>query len=99
MSEFPVHPVPAEWREKAYIDRARYDEMYRRSVEEPDAFWAEQASEFLQWDTPWHTVCDYDLREGRAAWFDGAELNASVNCIDRHLPDRADQVAIIWEGV
>ncbi len=98
MSEFPVHPVPAEWREQAHIDRARYDEMYRRSVEEPDAFWAEEAKEFLSWDKPWSTVCDYDLREGRAVWFDGGELNVSVNCVDRHLESRGDQTAIIWEG-
>ena len=93
-----MHKVPAVWAEQAHIDKARYDDMYQRSVAEPDAFWAEQATEFLQWDKPWSTVCDYDLREGRAAWFDGGELNASVNCIDRHLDKRADQAAIIWEG-
>ena len=93
-----MHKVPVVWAEQAHIDKARYDDMYRRSVAEPDAFWAEQATEFLQWDKPWSTVCDYDLREGRAAWFDGGELNASVNCIDRHLDKRADQAAIIWEG-
>ncbi|MEH6542588.1 MAG: acetate--CoA ligase [Porticoccaceae bacterium] len=98
MSEVSVHKVPAVWAEQAHIDKARYDDMYQRSVAEPDAFWAEQAAEFLQWDKPWSTVCDYDMREGRAAWFDGGELNASVNCIDRHLDKRADQAAIIWEG-
>ncbi|MBQ0798150.1 MAG: acetate--CoA ligase [Porticoccaceae bacterium] len=98
MSEVSVHKVPAVWAEQAHIDKARYDDMYQRSVAEPDAFWAEQAAEFLQWDKPWSTVCDYDMREGRAAWFDGGELNASVNCIDRHLDERADQAAIIWEG-
>lgn len=98
MSEFPVHPVPSAWSEQAHIDRARYEEMYRRSVEEPETFWAEEAKAFLKWDKPWRTVCDYDLREGRAAWFDGAELNASVNCIDRHLSARGEQTAIIWEG-
>ncbi|MEH6637752.1 MAG: acetate--CoA ligase [Porticoccaceae bacterium] len=98
MSEVSVHKVPAVWAEQAHIDKARYDDMYQRSVAEPDAFWAEQATEFLQWDKPWSTVCDYDLREGRAAWFDGGELNASVNCVDRHLDKRADQAAIIWEG-
>ncbi|MEQ8803277.1 MAG: AMP-binding protein, partial [Haliea sp.] len=97
MSNFPVHPVPEHFRD-AHITPERYREMYQRSVEDPAAFWDEQAREFLSWDQPWDTVVDYDFREGRASWFAGGKLNVSVNCIDRHLASRADQTALIWEG-
>ncbi len=98
MSEFPVHPVPEALKASAHIDAATYDAMYRRSVEEPDAFWSEMASEFLDWQQPWEQVCSYDFRKGEASWFAGGKLNVSVNCIDRHLESRGDQVALIWEG-
>ena len=98
MSEFPVHPVPEEWKQNAWINDAKYLEMYRQSVEEPDTFWAGQAEQFLTWASTWDSVVDYDLKKGRAAWFSGGKLNVTTNCIDRHLPDRANQTAIIWEG-
>jgi acetyl-CoA synthetase len=56
------------------------------------------AEKFLSWDQPWSEVCSYDFVEGEASWFSGGKLNVSVNCIDRHLPERAEQTAIIWEG-
>jgi acetyl-CoA synthetase len=93
-----IHPVPANFRAAAHIDRAKYDAMYRRSIETPDVFWAEQAETFVDWYRPWDTVCEADFAGGRFAWFKGAKLNASYNCIDRHLKTRGDQVAIIWEG-
>ncbi|MCY4342558.1 MAG: acetate--CoA ligase, partial [Gammaproteobacteria bacterium] len=83
---------------RALIDEAAYQAMYRRSVEDPDGFWAEQAEALLDWQRPWETVRNADLAAGRAAWFEGAALNACHNCIDRHLPARAGQPAIIWEG-
>ena len=98
MSEFPVHPVPDAWRNSAYINKETYQEMYQRSINEPDAFWAEQASEFLDWDKNWDRVCEYNLREAETSWFSGGKLNVTVNCIDRHLAARGDQTAIIWEG-
>lgn len=98
MSEQHVHPVPESFKAHAAIDAARYREMYQRSVEDPDGFWAEQAEAFLTWDKKWDTVCESDLRKGEVAWFKGGKLNVSVNCVDRHLAQRADQVAIIWEG-
>ena len=98
MSEFPVHPVPDAWRESAYINKETYQEMYQRSINDSDAFWAEQATEFLDWDKSWDQVCEYNLREAEAAWFIGGKLNVTVNCIDRHLANRGDQTAIIWEG-
>ena len=98
MSDFPTHAVPQQWSDSAWIDEATYKAMYRQSVENPDQFWGDQAEQFLTWDTPWETVCRSDISEGQAAWFEGGKLNVAVNCIDRHLVDRADQTAIIWEG-
>ena len=72
--------------------------MYRQSVDNPDQFWGDQAAQFLTWDKPWKTVCRSEIEQGQAAWFEGGKLNVAVNCIDRHLVDRADQTAIIWEG-
>ena len=98
MSDVIIHPVPQQWAESALIDGQTYEEMYRRSVEEPDAFWSEQARQFLSWDREWDKVCESDLKKGVARWFDGGRLNVAVNCIDRHLEKRGEQTAIIWEG-
>ncbi len=98
MPEFPVHPVPDALRQSAHINAEQYQSMYQRSVEDPDGFWSEMASEFLDWYSQWDSVCSYDFHTGEASWFAGGTLNVSVNCIDRHLPARADQVALIWEG-
>ena len=93
-----VYPVPAEIKKNAHIDREAYEAMYQRSIDDPENFWAEQAQTFLTWEKPWDTVCSFDLKKGEAQWFAGGELNITVNCIDRHLRDRAAQTAIIWEG-
>ncbi|MCZ6831527.1 MAG: AMP-binding protein, partial [Gammaproteobacteria bacterium] len=98
MSEFPSHPVPENFKSTTHIDNATYLSMYQRSIDDPDGFWAEMAEQFLQWDAPWNRVSRYDFRKGEASWFEGGKLNVSVNCIDRHLPDRAEQTALIWEG-
>jgi acetyl-CoA synthetase len=93
-----VYPVPTDVKENAHIDREKYETLYRYSIDDPESFWAEQASNFLSWQKPWDTVCTSDFKEGRSQWFAGGELNVTVNCIDRHLRDRAGQIAIIWEG-
>ena len=92
------YPPPDHFRDRSHIDPAHYRELYRQSVEDPEAFWAEQASAFIDWQSPWNEVCFHDFPAGRVRWFDGATLNACYNCIDRHLPERAEQAAIIWEG-
>ena len=97
MSE-KIYPVSAAARARAHIDDAKYKAMYARSVQDPAGFWAEQAKEFIDWMSPWTNVMRADMPAGRVAWFEGAKLNVSVNCIDRHLPARANQVAIVWEG-
>jgi len=80
------------------IDSETYESMYERSMNEPEVFWAEQADTFIDWEKKWDKVSDVDFTKGKIAWFEGATLNVSFNCIDRHLPERANQVAIIWEG-
>jgi len=80
------------------IDSETYESMYERSMNEPEVFWAEQADTFIDWEKKWDKVSDVDFTKGKIAWFEGATLNVSYNCLDRHLPERADQVAIIWEG-
>ena len=94
----PIYPAPQRFRDEAHIDDARYEEMYERSVRDPDGFWSEQATAFLTWNSPFSEVCSHDFVNGHVRWFDGGTLNACTNCVDRHLPERADQVAIIWEG-
>ena len=98
MSEDKVYPVPESFARQAHIDAAGYTEMYQHSIDDPEGFWAEQADRFLSWFKPWDTVLDWDFSKGHIRWFEGAQLNVSYNCIDRHLDSRGDQVAIIWEG-
>jgi len=98
MSEFPIHPVPDSLASSAHIDAKKYRDMYQQSVEAPEEFWAQQAKEFISWDSDWHQVCEFDFKQGQAAWFQGGTLNVSYNCIDRHLDTRAEQTAFIWEG-
>ena len=98
MSDVHLYPVPEHFKAAAAIDAERYRAMYAESINSPDTFWAEQAKQFLTWQQPWGQVSKSDLRKGEVAWFIGGKLNVSVNCIDRHLPHRANQTAIIWEG-
>jgi acetyl-CoA synthetase len=98
-----VYPVPEWIREKAWIKgKEEYEKIYKRSIEDPDGFWAEIAEEYVTWFKKWDTVEDYnfDMRKGPIyiKYFDGGKLNVSYNCLDRHLEARGDQVAIQWEG-
>jgi acetyl-CoA synthetase len=99
MSEVKIHPVSKAWAERAYIDQAKYRSMYQRSVEDPDGFWAEEAKR-IDWLKPFTKVKNstYAYPNVSIKWFEDGSLNISANCIDRHLKDRADQVAILWEG-
>ncbi len=93
-----VHPVTDEWAKRAYVDNARYEEMYQRSVADPDGFWAEQAKS-LDWIKPFTKVknTSFDAPGVSIKWFEDGELNVSANCTDRHLATRGDQTAILWE--
>ncbi|MFE1816725.1 acetate--CoA ligase [Metapseudomonas otitidis] len=98
MYEISLHPVPEDVRQRAHIDNDTYQRLYRQSVDEPQAFWSEQATRFLHWFKPWDELHHSDLAKGEARWFKGGKLNVAYNCIDRHLDTRAEQIAIIWEG-
>ena len=98
MSEGKIYEVKQALAKSAHVAVAKYQEMYQLSIEKPEQFWAEQAGKFLDWSQPWHKVLDYDYPKGYIRWFEGGKLNVSVNCLDRHLAQRGDQVAIIWEG-
>ncbi|MFO1372806.1 MAG: AMP-binding protein, partial [Candidatus Competibacteraceae bacterium] len=93
-----VYPVPAAVAASAWINNDQYLAMYKRSVDDPEGFWAEQADQFITWFKRWDKVLDWDFTKGYIRWFEGAKLNISYNCLDRHLEKRGDQVAIIWEG-
>ncbi|MFP6776792.1 MAG: AMP-binding protein, partial [Alphaproteobacteria bacterium] len=91
-------PVPPEVAQAAHCDDATYKEMYARSIDDPDGFWAEQA-ESLEWIQRWTKVKDSKFgMDAYVRWFEGGKINVSANCIDRHLATRGDQTAIIWEG-
>lgn len=98
MYEIKTHPVPESVSAAAHCDNKKYLQMYEQSISDPDAFWGEQAEQFLSWYKKWDRVRDCDYNDVSIKWFDGAELNVSYNCLDRHLPERANQTAIIWEG-
>src|SRR5687768_15626891 len=98
MSEAVVHPVPEEWAKNALIDAAGYREKYRRSIEDPDGFWREEARR-IDWMRPFTKVKDtsFDEADFRIRWFEDGTLNLAANCLDRHLAERGEQTAIIWE--
>ena len=93
-----IYPVPADWAQTALIDEARYHEMYRRSVEDPDGFWREEARR-IDWIKPFTRVQETSYHEADFGirWFGDGTLNLSANALDRHLAARGDTVAIIWE--
>jgi len=98
MAEEKIYPVSETAARNAHIRDEQYLEMYQRSIEDSDAFWAEQAERFVSWFKPWDTVQRSDYGKAEIRWFEGARLNVAYNCIDRHLEARADQTAIVWEG-
>ncbi|WP_395610519.1 acetate--CoA ligase [Pseudomonas sp. B22129] len=98
MFDISTFPTADAVRRAGQLSQDDYQRLYRQSIEQPDTFWAEQARHFLDWIKPWHTVQQSDISTGAAQWFAGAQLNVSYNCIDRHLAQRADQPAFIWEG-
>jgi acetyl-CoA synthetase len=98
MFDISAFPKAEAVRQAAQLSQADYRRLYQQSIEQPDQFWAEQAKAFLDWSTPWTEVQHADIKTGQASWFKGGRLNVSVNCIDRHLKNRGDQIAIIWEG-
>ncbi|WP_341703815.1 acetate--CoA ligase [Ferrovibrio sp.] len=99
MAENELFPVSGDWAKRAWVDAAKYKAMYDQSVQDPEGFWAEHGKR-VDWITPFTKVKDvsYDKKDLHIRWFYDGVLNVSANCIDRHLPKRANQTAIIWEG-
>ena len=98
MSDSKVYDVKPEVAKDAFINDDQYQQMYKRSIEDPEGFWGDLADEFVDWFKKWDKVWEYDYEKADIKWFEGAKLNVSYNCLDRHLDTRGDQVAIIWEG-
>jgi acetyl-CoA synthetase len=94
-----IYPVPAEWRRRAFIDEAKYQELYARSLNDPQGFWGEMGRR-LDWFTPYTKVknTSFDPHQVMIRWFEDGVTNAAHNCVDRHLADHGEHVAIIWEG-
>ncbi|WP_020173832.1 acetate--CoA ligase [Methyloferula stellata] len=94
-----VHPVTADWQKRAFIDAAKYNVMYARSIADPEGFWAEEGKR-IDWIKPFTKVKNTSFGPGNVwiKWFQDGTTNVAMNCLDRHLATRADQVAIIWEG-
>lgn len=99
MSSDEVFQPSADVVARTYVTAEKYDEMYAASVEDPDAFWGEQAKR-LDWIKPFTKVKNttFEYPDVSIKWFEDGELNVAANCIDRHLETRGDQTAIIWEG-
>ncbi len=92
---------PPEWvRERAYINSMeQYEEMYERSIEDPEGFWAEMAEDYLYWHKKWDKVLEWEFETPRVEWFKGGKTNVTYNCIDRHLSTwRRNKAALIWES-
>ena len=91
--------VDPAWAERAWIDKAGYEEKYRRSIDDNESFWADEGQR-LDWMTPYTKVKDVSLAKDdlHIRWYYDGTLNACYNCVDRHLPEKANDIAIIWES-
>lgn len=98
MSSEKCYAVPAKIAAESYFNDDRYHQLYEQSIREPEAFWAEQARSFISWFKPFTKVSDCNFSTTTIRWFDDGKLNVSYNCLDRHLPERANDTAIIWEA-
>ena len=97
MSKDTILEVAKSYQGKAYLDNDAYLKLYEESIRDPEGFWGRQADR-LDWSRKWDRVLDWDYHKAYIRWFEGAKLNVSANCLDRHLEKRGDQVAIIWES-
>ncbi len=98
MTHGHVFPVPQALAKSALVNEAKYKSMYQRSIQDPEGFWAEHGKR-IDWIKPYTKIKDVSYSgDVHIRWFYDGTLNASVNCLDRHLPKRANQTAILWEG-
>ena len=95
----PIYDIPAAVKGQAAIDPDTYQQMYQRSIQDPEGFWAEQADTFVSWFKKWDRVLEWDFHAAQTKWFLGGKLNVSYNCLDRHVEAGAgQQTALIWQG-
>ena len=99
MSQLHKHAIPSAIAERALINPAQYQQYYQQSVQDPEAFWGEHGK-ILDWIKPYTKVKNTSFDPGHVSirWFEDGTLNLAANCLDRHLAERGDQTAIIWEG-
>lgn len=93
-----LYPISNNFSKTARINSHDYDAMHQTSLENPHAFWDEQAKRYVSWESSWEKTMEGDFKHANIAWFVGAKLNACYNCVDRHLPKHADKIALRWEG-
>ena len=98
MNKEKIYNVPKDISEHSNVSESEFQVLYKQSLENPDEFWSSQAESYLDWDKKWEEVKNTNIEKGEIAWFSGGKLNASVNCIDRHLPKDKNKIAFIWEG-
>ena len=98
MNKEKIYKPPQSILENSNISETEFNKLYKQSLENPEEFWANQADLYLDWDEQWTKVKENDIERGQIIWFKDGKLNASVNCIDRHLPENGNKVAFIWEG-
>ena len=98
MNKEKIYKPPQSILENSNISETEFNKLYKKSLENPEEFWADQADLYLDWDQQWTKVKENDIERGQIIWFKDGKLNASVNCIDRHLPENGNKVAFIWEG-
>ena len=98
MAKETIYEPSKEIISNAVISKEEFEKLYQQSINNPEQFWEHQARNYLSWEQEWESVKDSDLVKGEISWFKGGKLNASVNCIDRHLEKNAEKIAIIWEG-
>lgn len=100
LSEQRLFEPPEDGKNDAHVSSiGQYEEEYKRSMDDPEGYWAGRADELVTWDKKWDKVLEADLHKPEIKWFDGGKLNVSYNCLDRHLTDgRRNKAAIIWQG-
>ena len=98
MTKDKIYNPPLSVLENSNIKESEFEELYQWSLNKPEEFWASQAENYLSWNNKWSKVKETNIEKGEIIWFKDAKLNASVNCIDRHLPENSQKAAFIWEG-
>ena len=98
MAQEKIYDIPSAIKKSSSITPQGYEDLYKKSIEDPNTFWEEQAKKYLQWDSKWTDISEEDFSMGKISWFKEAKLNTSVNCIDRHLNTKKNDIAIIWES-